>query len=45
MDKIGKNIEEYNSNPTVLTVFGDIIAGVLSKLNPIVTELFIRVEG
>ena len=46
MDDISKNIEEYNSNKKqqVLIVFDDTIANMLSnkKLNPIVTELFIR---
>ena len=46
MDDIHKNIEEYNPNKKrkILTVFDDMIADMLSndKLNPIVTELFIR---
>ena len=46
MDDIYKNIEEYNSNKKrkILIVFDDMIVGMLSnkKLNPIVTELFIR---
>ena len=46
MDDIYKNIEEYNPNKKrkILIIFGDIIADMLSnkKLNPIVTELFIR---
>ena len=46
MEDIYKNIEEYNPNKTreVLIVFDDMIADILSnkKLNPIVTELFIR---
>ena len=46
MDDIYKNIEEYYSNkkPKILIVFDDMIADMLSnkKLNPIVTELFIR---
>ena len=41
-----KNIEECNRNnkPKTLIVFDDMISNVLSnkKLNPIVTELFIR---
>ena len=41
-----ENIEEYNSNKEckILVVFDDMIAGVLGneKLNPVVTELFIR---
>ena len=46
MDDIYKNIEEYNPNKKrkILIVFDDIIADMLcnKKLNPIVTELFIR---
>ena len=46
MDDIYKNIEEYNPNKRgkILIVFDDMIADMLSnkKLNPIVTELFIR---
>ena len=46
MDDIYKNVEEYNPNKKreILTLFGDMIADMLSnkKLNPIVTELFIR---
>ena len=46
MDDIYKNIEEYNSNRKgkILIGFDDMIADMLSnkKLNPIVTELFIR---
>ena len=46
MDDIYKNIEEYNPNKKqkILIVFDDFIANVLSnkKLNPVVTELFIR---
>ena len=46
MDNIYKNIEEYNPNKKqkILIVFDDMIADMLSnkKLNPIVTELFIR---
>ena len=46
MDDIYKNIEEYNPNKKckILIVFDDMIAGMLGnkKLNPIVTELFIR---
>ena len=46
MDDIYKNIEEYNPNKKrkVLVVFDDTIADMLSnkKLDPIVTELFIR---
>ena len=46
MDNIYKNIEEYNPNNKrkILIVFDDMIADMLSnkKLNPMVTELFIR---
>ena len=46
MNDIYKNIEEYNPNKKrkILIVFDDMIADMLSnkKLNPIVTELFIR---
>ena len=46
MEYIYKNIEEYNPNKKqkVLIVFDDMIVDILSnkKLNPIVTELFIR---
>ena len=46
MDDIYKNIEEYNPNKKqkVLIVLDDIIADMfcIKKLNPIVTELFIR---
>ena len=46
MEDICTNIEEYNPNKKrkILIVFDDIIADMLSneKLNPIVTELFIR---
>ena len=46
MDDFYKNIEEYNPNKKrkILIVFDDMIADMLSnkKLNPIVTELFIR---
>ena len=45
MDNIYKNIEEYNPDKNRKTiVFDDMIADMLSnkKLNPIVTELFIR---
>ena len=46
MDNIYKNIEEYNPNKKrkILIVFDDMIADMLSneKLNPIVTEVFIR---
>ena len=46
MDDIYKNIEEYNPNKNrkIIIVFDNMIADMLSnkKLNPIVTELFIR---
>ena len=45
MDNIYKNIEEYNPDKNRKTiVFDDMIADMLSnkKLNPIVTEIFIR---
>ena len=46
MDDIYKNIEEYNRNKKckILIVFDNMIADMLSnkKLNPIVTELFIK---
>ena len=48
MDDIYKNIEEYNPNKKrkILTVFDDMIADILinKKLNPIITELFIRAK-
>ena len=51
MNNIYKNFEEYNPPPKkkkknckILVVFDDMIADMLNnkKLNPIVTELFIR---
>ena len=46
MDHIYKKIEEYNPNKKrkILIVFDDMIADMLTnkKLNPVVTELFIR---
>ena len=46
MKDVYKNIEEYNlgKKRKVLIVFDDIIADMINnkKLNPIVTELFIR---
>ena len=46
MQDVYKNIEDYNSRKKrkVLIVFGDMIADMINnkKLNPIVTELFIR---
>ena len=48
MNGIYKTIEEYilNKERKILIVFDDMIADVLSnkKLNPIVTELFIKVK-
>ena len=48
MNYIYKNIEEYNPNKkrNILIVFDDMIADMPSneKLNPIATELFIRVR-
>ena len=43
MDDLYKNIEEYSPNKKqkILIVFDDMIADML-KLNPVVTELFIR---
>ena len=46
MDDICKSIEEYNLNKRskILIVFDDIVSGIFTnkKLNPVVTELFIR---
>ena len=46
MDDIYKNIEKYNPNNKfkILLLFNDMIADMLSnkKINPVVTELFIR---
>ena len=46
MDDIYKNIEDYdpNNKRKILIIFDDMVADVLinKKLNPIVTELFIR---
>ena len=46
MQDVYKNIEDYNpiKNRKVLIIFDDMIADMISnnKLNPIVTELFIR---
>ena len=46
MDDIYKNINKYNLNKKqkILIVFDDMISDLLSnkKLNPIVTELFLR---
>ena len=43
MDDLYKNIEKYNSNKKrkILTVFDEMIA-VIKKINPIVTQFFIR---
>ena len=45
MQDVYKNIEDYNSikNCKILIVFDDMIADMINnKLNPIVTELFVR---
>ena len=46
MNDICKSIEEYNLNKRskILIVFDDIVSGMFTnkKLNPVVTELFIR---
>ena len=46
MQDVYENIEEYNrgKNCKILIVFDDMIADLINnkKLNPIVTELFIR---
>ena len=46
MNNVQKNTNEYNPNNkrVILIIFDDIIADLLSikKINPIVTELFIR---
>ena len=46
MDDICKSIEEYNLNKRskILIAFDDIVSGMFTnkKLNPVVTELFIR---
>ena len=48
MDDIYKNIEEYNPNKKrkILIIFDDMIVHMLNnkKLNPIVTDLFIRIR-
>ena len=48
MTDIYKNMQDYNPNKTrkILIIFDDIVADMLNnkKLNPIVTELFIRVR-
>ena len=46
MDDLYKNIEEYipDKKRKILIVFDDIVSNILNnrKLNPIVTELFVR---
>ena len=46
MEDVYKNIEEYSisKNRKILIVFDDMIADMINykKLNPVVTELFIR---
>ena len=44
MQDVYKNIEDYNpiKKRKILIVFDDMIADIINKLNPIVTELFIR---
>ena len=46
MQDVNKNIEDYNAGKKckILKVFDDIIADIINnkKLNPVVTELFIR---
>ena len=44
MQDVYKNIEDYNPNKKrkILIVFDDMIADMINKLNPVVTELFIR---
>ena len=48
MQRVYKNIEDYNLNRKrkILIVFDDMIADMINnkKLNPVVTELFIRVR-
>ena len=48
MQKVYKNTEEYNPRKKhkVLIVFNDMVAHMINnkKINPIVTELFIRVR-
>ena len=48
MQGVYKNIEKYNlgKNSKILIVFDDMIADMINnkKLNPILTELFIRVR-
>ena len=49
MQDVYKNIEDYNPGKKreILIVFDDMIADMINnkKLNPVVTELFIRVEN
>ena len=46
MQDVYKNVEEYNPGKKrkILIVFGDMVADMINnkKLNPVVTELFIR---
>ena len=44
MQDVYKNIEDYNpiKKRKILIIFDDMIADIINKLNPIVTELFIR---
>ena len=46
MDNIYKNFEEYNPNKKckILIVFDDMLSNKKLNLNPIVTEIFIRVR-
>ena len=48
MQDVYKNIEEYNPSLecNVLIVFDDVVADMISnkKLNPVVTELFIKTK-
>ena len=49
MDDIYGNIQERNPNSErkILIVFDDLVSDMLSniKLNPVITELFIRIEN
>ena len=46
MHDVYKNIDDYNPDKenTILIAFDDMIADMIQKLNPVVTELFIRVR-
>ena len=46
MHDVYKNIDDYNPDKEnkILIVFDDMIADMIQKLNPVVTELFIRVR-